>query len=322
MHILNLNTKEITKDIDKIRLRDDYNFIICNPWELKFVKEDLNLSNEDYKDLLSFDEKTKVNIYNNYIFFTLNKFQLCDEELILEEINIFLSHKYLIIVLRKRNDIYNEVKQLMRESFYYKSDYTLSLFTIYSSILRIIISNQFENLEMIEEKILQLEDEIIDETGENMSEKISDIRSVCRRCVKNIRPLTYIIDTLLKSGTDYFSKESPTNMNLEKEYQKLLKGLDLSIDKLYNFALSTRELADKLLDIYSSKVSEKTNSLITKLTILTGTAVPITMITGIYGMNFKYMPELTYVYGYKITIIIIISIVIISFIIFKRKKFL
>lgn len=322
MHILNLNTKEIIKDIESINFTTDYHFIVCNPWELKFLKDDLNLSNEAYKDCLSFDEKTRVNMYGEFIFFTLNNFQLVEQDLVLEEINIFLSHKYLIIVLRKRNEIYKKIKALMSENFYYKSDYTLSLFIIYSSALRIIISNQFENLEKVEESILQLEDDIINEVEDNVSEKISNIRSTCRSCVKNIRPLTYIIDTLLKDGMEFFAQEKPSNSHLEKEYHKLLKGLDLSIDKLYSFALSTRELADKLLDIYSSKVSEKTNNLITKLTILTGTAVPISIITGIYGMNFKYMPELNNIYGYRITILIIVLIVIISFIIFRRKKFL
>lgn len=319
MHILNLVTKQITKNMNDINLKDDYHFIICNPWELKFFKDTLNLSNEAYKDCLSFDENARVNIYDEYIFFTLANFQINEEDFLLEEINIFLSNKYILIVLRKRNDIYKQIKQLMRENFYYKSNLTLTLFVIYASALRIIISSQFENLEKVEDSILELEDNIINEVDDNISSKISHIRNICRGCVKIIRPLTYIIDTLLKDGMEFFSDE---NTSLEREYQKLLQGLDLSVDKLYNFSLSTREQADKLLDIYSSKVSEKTNNLITKLTILTGTAVPISIITGIYGMNFKYMPELTYIYGYRITILVILLIIIISFVIFKTKKFL
>ena len=322
MHILNLNTKQITKNTDSIHLQQGYHFIICNPWELKFFKNALNLSNEAYRDCLSFDEKVRVSIYDEYIFFTLANFQISEEDIFLEEINIFLSNKYILVVLRKRNNVYKEIKQLMRENFYYKSNLTLSLFIIYSSTLRIIISDQFENLERAEEMILELEDDIINESDTDTSSKISCIRGMCRDCVKIIRPLTYIMDTLLKDGMEFFSNESSNNSYLEKEYQKLLQGLDLSIDKLYNFSLSTRELADKLLDIYSSKVSEKTNSLITKLTIFTGTAVPISIITGIYGMNFRYMPELTYRYGYIITISVIVLILVISFIIFKTKKFL
>lgn len=322
MHILNLSTKEITTNIEEVKLNEDYHFIICNPWELKFFKDTLKLDNEAYKNCLSYHDKVTVNMLDDYIFFTFFNFQIDDEDILLEEINIFLSEKYILVVLRKKNDMYNEVKQLMRDNFFYKSNLTLSLFTIYSNILRIMISNQFENLERVEEKILKIEDDIINETDNDMSTKISKIRSICRSCVKSIRPLTYMMDTLLKDGMEFFSKEKTKNSHLEREYEKLLQGLDLSVDKLYSFSLSTRELADKLLDIYSSKVSEKTNNLITKLTILTGTAVPISIITGIYGMNFKYMPELSYIYGYRITMLVILLIIFISFVVFKRKKFL
>lgn len=322
MHILNLMTKQISKELDNIDLKKGYHFIICNPWELKFFKEHLNINKDTYKDCLSFDDKVQVRILDEYIYFTLINFQVLPEDILLEEINIFLCEKYILVVLRKRNQVYNEIKKLLRETFYYKSNTTLSLFIIYSAILRIIISNQFENIDKVEERILKLEDEIVNEVKDDISIKISQIRNICRTCVKNIRPLTYIIDILQKEGMQFFSNEKLDNKFLEKEYVKLMEGLDSSIDKLYSFALSTRELADKLLDIYSSKVSERTNNLITKLTLLTGTAVPISIITGVYGMNFKYMPELNYLYGYKITMVIIISILVISFIIFKRKKML
>lgn len=321
MHILNVKTKEITKNTEDIQLKNGYYFIICNPWELKFLKSQININKETYKDCLAFDEKTKVNTFDEYVFFTLNNFQIGEENILLEEINILFSDKFVILVLRKRNEIYNKAKELMRDNFFYKSDYTLSLLIIYSTILRIIIFDQFEQLDRVEERIMELEDEIINDVNDIVSNKINHIRGICRSCVKNIRPLTYMMDTLLKDGMEFLSN-GPQDSYLEKEYLKLLQGLDNSIDKLYNFSLNTRELADKLLDIYSSEVSEKTNNLINKLTILTGTAVPISIITGIYGMNFNYMPELTYVYGYKITILIIISILVISFIIFRRKKFL
>ena len=323
MHILNLKTKQISKNINEVNFNEDYNFIVCNPWELKFFKDKINLDRSTYKDCLSFDDQVRVEVLDEYIYFTLNNFHIIEDgTLTLEEINIFLSEKYIILVLRNKNNIFDKLKSLINETFYYKSNLTLSLLILYSSILRIIIRSQFENLEKVEEIILQLEDQIINGVDDHMSAKISSIRGISRTCVKVIRPLTYYIDTLLKDGMEFFAKYNNHGLYLEEEYRKLLEGLDLSIDKLYTFSLSTRELSDKLLDIYTSMVSEKTNNLINKLTFFTGTAVPISIITGIYGMNFKYMPELKYVYSYPIIIFIIVSIMVVAFIMFKKNKFL
>ena len=323
MHILNLKTKQISKNINEVNFNEDYNFIVCNPWELKFFKDKINLDRSTYKDCLSFDDQVRVEVLDEYIYFTLNNFHIIEDgTLTLEEINIFLSEKYIILVLRNKNNIFDKLKSLINETFYYKSNLTLSLLILYSSILRIIIRSQFENLEKVEEIILQLEDQIINGVDDHMSAKISSIRGISRTCVKAIRPLTYYIDTLLKDGMEFFAKYNNHGLYLEEEYRKLLEGLDLSIDKLYTFSLSTRELSDKLLDIYTSMVSEKTNNLINKLTFFTGTAVPVSIITGIYGMNFKYMPELNYVYSYPIIIFIIVSIMVVAFIMFKKNKFL
>ena len=323
MHILNLKTKQISKNINEVNFNEDYNFIVCNPWELKFFKDKINLDRSTYKDCLSFDDQVRVEVLDEYIYFTLNNFHIIEDgTLTLEEINIFLSEKYIILVLRNKNNIFDKLKSLINETFYYKSNLTLSLLILYSSILRIIIRSQFENLEKVEEIILQLEDQIINGVDDHMSAKVSSIRGFSRTCVKAIRPLTYYIDTLLKDGMEFFAKYNNHGLYLEEEYRKLLEGLDLSIDKLYTFSLSTRELSDKLLDIYTSMVSEKTNNLINKLTFFTGTAVPISIITGIYGMNFKYMPELKYVYSYPIIIFIIVSIMVVAFIMFKKNKFL
>ena len=323
MHILNLKTKQISKNINEVNFNEDYNFIVCNPWELKFFKDKINLDRSTYKDCLSFDDQVRVEVLDEYIYFTLNNFHIIEDgTLTLEEINIFLSEKYIILVLRNKNNIFDKLKSLINETFYYKSNLTLSLLILYSSILRIIIRSQFENLEKVEEIILQLEDQIINGVDDHMSAKISSIRGISRTCVKAIRPLTYYIDTLLKDGMEFFAKYNNHGLYLEEEYRKLLEGLDLSIDKLYTFSLSTRELSDKLLDIYTSMVSEKTNNLINKLTFFTGSAVPISIITGVYGMNFKYMPELNYVYSYPIIIFIIVSIMVVAFIMFKKNKFL
>uniref|UniRef100_UPI00265CBA17 CorA family divalent cation transporter n=1 Tax=Clostridioides difficile TaxID=1496 RepID=UPI00265CBA17 len=66
----------------------------------------------------------------------------------------------------------------------------------------------------------------------------------------------------------------------------------------------------------------KTNNLITKLTLLTAISAPLTIITGIYGMNFRYMPELNWIYGYPATLFFMLCIIFVGIIIFNIKKLL
>ena len=158
--------------------------------------------------------------------------------------------------------------------------------------------------------ILDLEDEIMEGTDDEHILKINYIRSLTRILVKNTRPLLYLGDRILKDNFRYLKYNDMKRSNLDN-----LQSIDFGIDKLYNFALSTRELADKLLDIYSSKVAEQTND-------ITAISAPLTIITGIYGMNFKFMPELNLYYGYPLTIGIMFIIVLCGIILFKIKKLL
>ena len=107
--------------------------------------------------------------------------------------------------------------------------------------------------------ILNLEDEIMEDRSDEHILKINYIRNITRVLVKNTRPLLYLGDRIIKDNLRYLKYNDMKRSNLDN-----LQSIDFGIDKLYNFALSTRELADKLLDIYSSKVAEQTNDIITK----------------------------------------------------------
>ena len=180
-----------------------------------------------------------------------------------------------------------------------------------------IIYGSFHNIELVEDSILELEDSMMNSISDiNMSD-INQIRELTRTIVKNTRPLLHIGNRIMNGNMRYLNCSDIKKHNLEN-----LQGVDFGFDKLYGFAMSTRELADKLLDIYSSQVTEKTNSLITKLTVLTAITSPLTIITGIYGMNFKNMPELNFYYGYYLILIIMVTIIFISLFIMKIKKLL
>jgi magnesium transporter len=83
-----------------------------------------------------------------------------------------------------------------------------------------------------------------------------------------------------------------------------------------------REMATSLLEIYHSGVSNKMNEVMKVLTLIATIFIPLTFIAGIYGMNFKYMPELEWRWGYPLVWLIIVLVGIVMLIYFKKKKWL
>lgn len=319
MYILNLNTKEILEDFKDDFYNESYPYLILSTSsELKLLKDILDIDEITFNDCLKFDENIKFDLFDNYDFLSLNTCELNNTEARIEEVNMYLSDNFILVICESDNFLYEYVKNMIVNNSKIKEHYnTQSLFKISYLILKNIIIHEFENLEKVEDMILNLEDEMMERPNDDHILKINYIRNITRTLVKNTRPLLYLGDRILKDNLRYLKYNDMKRYNLDN-----LQSIDFGIDKLYNFALSTRELADKLLDIYSSKVAEQTNNLITKLTLLTAISAPLTIITGIYGMNFKFMPELDLYFAYPITLGVMLLIIICGIIIFKIKKLL
>lgn len=319
MYILNLETREKQDAFKSDFYNKNNSYLILTPLsELKLLKDILGIDEITFKDCLTFDESIKLDLFDNYDFLSVNTFEIVDNKAEIEEVNIYLSDNFILVVCNENHFLFNFVKNIIvNEVNMENTPGIVSLFKINYLIFKNIIIHEFESLEKVEDMILKLEDEILEGVVDDHVLKINYIRGLARTLVKNTRPLLYIGDRILKENIRYLKYADVKKYNFDN-----LQGIDFGIDKLYNFALSTRELADKLLDIYSSQVAEKTNSLITKLTLLTGISAPLTIITGVYGMNFTFMPELSWYYGYPLVLCLMGVIVITGVILFRIKKLL
>ena len=319
MYILNLDTRDKYDNFTEGFYNKNNSYIILSdPKQLNLLKNILEIDEITFNDCLKFDENIKLDLFDNYDFLSINTFEIMNNDIYVEEINIYLSENFALVICNEENFIFEFVKNIITNNIKLNNTSNIViLFNINYLILKNIIMHQFEILEKIEDIILKLEDDILENAIDEHVIKINHIRGITRSIVKNTRPLLYIGDRILKENIRYLKYSDIRKQNLEN-----FQSIDFGIEKLYSFSLSTRELADKLLDIYSSQVEEKTNSLITKLTLLTAISSPLTIITGIYGMNFRFMPELDFVYAYPIVITVMIIIVIIGILIFKLKNLL
>ena len=94
------------------------------------------------------------------------------------------------------------------------------------------------------------------------------------------------------------------------------------IERLRDIATFTRDYSVQVRELYESRLEIRQNRIMTLLTIITTIFMPLTLIAGWYGMNFRYMPELDSVWGYPIVILVSLLIIAGSLLSFKKKKWL
>lgn len=109
---------------------------------------------------------------------------------------------------------------------------------------------------------------------------------------------------------------------IDKRAARLFRFLSDRLDRLAADALNLREYSSQIYDMYQSRISVRQNKIIQFLTVITTIFMPLTLITGWYGMNFSAMPEIRWEYGYLAVIGLSVGLLIIEYIIFKRKKWM
>ena len=168
----------------------------------------------------------------------------------------------------------------------------------------LLIMNKFDQeLDSLEFEII--EHKMIENTKLN---HINTIRSNIRDLRNNYEQLLDFCQVMEENENKFFKEE---NLRYFKLYYN-------KIERLKDVSSSIQEYTYQIRDLYKSQIDIKQNRIMTVLTIVTTIFTPLTLITGWYGMNFKYMPELESQYSYPILITISILIVICEFIFFKK----
>ena len=175
-----------------------------------------------------------------------------------------------------------------------------------------IVSQDQVILERFDKELDTLESEILFGTDADPSQRASRIRS-------DLRDLRIHYEQLLDLGQELEENE---NSFFKKENTRYFHLFTQRVSRLHDMTTNLREYSNQIRDLYQSQLDKKQNRIMALLTVISSIFMPLTLIAGWYGMNFKYMPELEYKYAYPITIAVSAAIVIISLVFFKKKKWL
>lgn len=153
---------------------------------------------------------------------------------------------------------------------------------------------------------------MVEDEGKNFNYRMLQLKKEISRFYRYYSQLADLGENLYENELDFFGKKEAASFRIFADRAA----------RLQEETQVLREYAMQVQDVYQSEISIRQNNVMKVLTIVTTVFLPLTLIAGWYGMNFTHMPELTWVYGYPVVIIVSILVVIISLWIFKKKKFL
>ena len=175
-----------------------------------------------------------------------------------------------------------------------------------------IVDHDLSIMERYEDELNQIEDTILSSQGQGDLARVNEIRSNLRRLLVHYEQIIDMTQELEENENGFFREE-----NLR--YFHLFMNL---MGRRHDYASSLRDYTMQVRDLYNAQLEVKQNRIMTLLTVVTTIFMPLTLIAGWYGMNFRYMPELEWRAGYPIVIAVSVAVVVFCLVFFKKKKWL
>ncbi|MEE4144513.1 MAG: magnesium/cobalt transporter CorA, partial [Halieaceae bacterium] len=235
------------------------------------------------EDILNTHQRPKFEEYEDYLYIVLKGMMAERGEFRVsyEQISMLVLDNIVFAFKEKRDELFAPVIQRIRTS---KGRFrSMGADFLTYSILDAIIDQNFILIDALDESITVLEDQLL--LGQPSSSTLNAIQRLKREIVgvrRYVSPVREMINEMLRS-------ESP--LIDEKTHIYLRDVSDHAIRVIESIELH-RDIISGLLDIYVSSVSNKMNEVMKVLTVFASIFIPMTFLTGIYGMNFEYMPEL------------------------------
>jgi len=274
--------------------------------------EMFNLHALSLEDVLTLNQRPKVEQYNEYLFMVLRMMEPGDTS-DTEQIGLFTGEGFVLTFQEHVGDCFEPVRKRIRES---KGRLrTAGADYLSYSLLDAIVDSYFPQFDSFSERLEQLEDEILFRPTTESAAKLHHLKQELSTLRRIIWPSREAVNALLRGSGPFLS--DVTRVYLRDCYDHLIEISDM-IDTF-------RDLTTSLLDVYLSSVSNRMNEIMKVLTIISTVFIPLTFVAGVYGMNFSYdsspynMPELHSRWGYPTVVLVMTLIAALELLLFWRK---
>lgn len=275
--------------------------------DLELLQPLFNLHDLAVEDCLSEeDQRPKIEIYESHYFIVVNSIRFDDEEIFLRALNVFLGRHYIITVTKQKINELRILKPMLWEQEVSEPDMFLYL------LIDLVVDNYFSVGDRIEARIEKLEEDILMHTKKSHLSEIIGLRSEILWLKKMLGPQKEVINTLNKKDLRL----------IDDQLQKYFSDIYENAVKISETFETYRDLMGNLREAYQSSIANRANEIMRVFTAITTIFMPLTVITGIYGMNFDHMPELHTKYGYYAVIGVMLSLGCGMLYVFRKKEWL
>lgn len=278
---------------------------------LEELGEILGINAMVLEDILNTEHRPKLELHDNLLFITIKALFLDENKSVaMEQLSFVLTPACLLSFhesdypwFQAIHDRLAKPENILRQ---HGLDYLLY------SLIDIIVDQYYTVSEAIGDKLEDLEDMIFDNPSQELIENLRQIK-------KDIIAIRKVILPALE-GINKLNRFHPELIG--KDVQRYFDDVDDHLVQILDYIDTYRELSTELKESYLSNISLRMNHVMRFLTIITTTFIPLSFIASIYGMNFVFMPELGWKYGYFAILAIMLVILVVMLVYFRKKKWI
>jgi magnesium transporter len=264
------------------------------------------------EDIVNTGQRPKAEDFDDYVYIVLKMlyYDAKEKEVRAEQFSLILGSNFLISFQERVGDVFELVRERIRKGKGHirkaGADY------LAYALMDAIVDQYFIIMEIFGDKMEALEEELVENPTGRTMETIHTMKREMIYFRKQVWPLREVVGGLVRGEFSLISES--TAVYLRDVYDHTIQVID-TVESL-------RDVLGGMLDLYLSTISNRMNEVMKVLTIIATIFIPLTFVAGIYGMNFKYMPELEWHWGYYMIWGVMAVVVVTMVVYFKRRAWL
>jgi len=264
------------------------------------------------EDIANTTQRAKAEDYNDYLFTVLKMlyYDEEDDEVQAEQVSLVIGPRFVLSFQEREGDVFEPIRDRIRTARG-RIRQTGADYLAYS-LIDAIVDNYFLILEGVAERIEVMEEELVSQRAPELSHEVRRMKHQALLLRKSVWPLREVINTLGRGDSPLI--QPATLPYLRDVYDHTIQVVD-TIEVF-------RDAINSMLGTYLSVLSNRMNEVMKVLTIIATIFIPLTFVAGVYGMNFKVMPELNWRWGYPAALAVMAVVVIGMLVYFRKKKWL